>query len=111
MATAPEDDRLALLEQVVARQQEEFRERIAQHEAEIARLKAALADDATEQAAPAPSGRARTKSATRTKTSRRTLLQLGGAAAAAGVAALATGLAGTTPTPPTTRTPWTTRSF
>src|SRR5258708_4479781 len=70
MSTAHDDDRLAQLEQLLARQQEELGE-----------LKAALAEASAEQARPARIGRWRS-GVQRLKSSRRTLLKLGGVAAA-----------------------------
>jgi hypothetical protein len=96
MAQVPDDDRLARLEQVIARQQEQ-----------ITRLEAALEQTVTPPAAPesaaAPpvepecgdSRRARATGGG--SSSRRALLQWGGAAAAAGVAVAASTLSGHTP--------------
>ena len=83
MSTAHDDDRLAQLEQLLARQQEELHE-----------LKAALAEASAEQAQPARIGRWRS-GVQRVKSSRRTLLKLGGVAAAGVAGALLSEQSGT----------------
>jgi hypothetical protein len=96
------NDRLAALEALLARQDE----RMAQQEAEIEQLRAALGATQPDVAPTAPATEAPGGLA-----SRRTLLKLGGAAAVAGVAAGAAAITHQAYAAPATVNNWTTSTF
>jgi hypothetical protein len=108
MTQEPEGDRLAHLEQVIARQQEQ----ITRLEAVLAQTVAPLSvTEPTSAEAPAGTPMAGHRGRTSTRSSRRALLQMGGAAAAAGVAAAALGTRQEVQAQADTVNTWTTSVF